>query len=108
MARIVGQSGRARRSPIAAPRECGETMFGFVKSFVASSANPIGVDFGSDCLRMAQVQIANGEPRIIAAASADVPSHVRNDANARASFVVETARDLLSPGGFKGTRAVLA
>jgi type IV pilus assembly protein PilM len=83
-------------------------MFGFVKSFVATNANPIGVDFGSDCLRMAQVQITNGEPRIIAAASADVPSHVRNDANARASFFVETARDLLAQGGFKGRRAVLA
>lgn len=83
-------------------------MFGFVKSFVATNANPIGVDFGSDCLRMAQIQITNGEPRIIAAASADVPSHVRNDANARASFFVETARDLLAQGGFKGRRAVLA
>jgi type IV pilus assembly protein PilM len=83
-------------------------MFGFVKSFVASNANPIGVDFGSDCLRMAQVQVTDGEPRIIAAASADVPSHVRNDANARASFFVETAKDLLAQGGFKGRRAVLA
>lgn len=83
-------------------------MFGFVKSFVASNANPIGVDFGSDCLRMAQIQVTNGEPRIIAAASADVPSHVRNDANARASFFVETAKDLLAQGGFKGRRAVLA
>ncbi len=83
-------------------------MFGFVKSFVATNANPIGVDFGSDCLRMAQVQVTDGEPRIIAAASADVPSHVRNDANARASFFVETAKDLLAQGGFKGRRAVLA
>ena len=83
-------------------------MFGFVKSFVASNASPIGVDFGSDCLRMAQVQISGGEPRIIAAASADVPSHVRNDPAARASFFVETARDLLAQGGFKGRRAILA
>jgi len=82
-------------------------MFGFVKSFVATSANPIGVDFGSDCLRMAQVQTIDGEPRIVAAASADVPSHVRNDPNARAAFFVETARDLLAQGGFKGRRAVL-
>ena len=36
---------------------------------VATGVNPIGVDFGSDCLRMAQVQMGNGEPRIIAAAS---------------------------------------
>lgn len=83
-------------------------MFGLLKSFVANSANPIGVDFGSDCLRMAQVGVSGGEPRIVAAASADVPAHVRNDAAARASFFVETTRDLLAQGGFKGRSAVLA
>jgi type IV pilus assembly protein PilM len=83
-------------------------MFGFLKSFVAPAVNPIGVDFGTDCLRMAQVQVTDGEPRIVAAASADVPTHVRNDPNARASFFVETVRDLLSQGKFKGRQAVLA
>ena len=82
-------------------------MFGFLKTFVASSGNPIGVDFGTDSLRMAQVQIVDGEPRISAAASADVPAHVRNDLNARASFFVETIRDLLAQGKFKGKSAIL-
>src|SRR5688572_4760430 len=83
-------------------------MFGFLKSFVATNANPIGVDFGTDSLRMAQVSVEDGEPRIAAAASADVPSHVRNDANARASFFVETIRDLMAQGKFKGKSAILA
>jgi type IV pilus assembly protein PilM len=83
-------------------------MFGFIKTIVAANANPIGVDFGSDCLRMVQLQIADGEPRIIAAASADVPAHVRNDPAARASFFAETARDLLVQGKFKGRQAILA
>jgi type IV pilus assembly protein PilM len=83
-------------------------MLGFIKSFVAPGANPIGVDFGTDCLRMAQIQVIDGEPRIVAAASADVPTHVRNDPNARNSFFVETVRDLLSQGKFKGRQAVLA
>src|SRR5687767_8778101 len=83
-------------------------MFGLLKNFVAPNANPIGIDFGSDCLRMAQVQVSDGEPRIVAAASADVPAHVRNDPTARAAFFVETARDLLSQGNFKGRQAVLA
>src|SRR2546430_16145343 len=82
-------------------------MFGLLKSIVAANVNPIGVDFGSDCLRMAQLQISDGEPRIVAAASADVPAHVRNDAAARASFFVETVKDLLSQGKFKGRQAVL-
>lgn len=83
-------------------------MFGFIKTIVAANANPIGVDFGSDCLRMVQLQIADGEPRIVAAASADVPAHVRNDPAARASFFAETARDLLVQGKFKGRQAILA
>ncbi|HSI34626.1 MAG TPA: pilus assembly protein PilM [Tepidisphaeraceae bacterium] len=83
-------------------------MFGFLKKIVAPTANPIGVDFGTDCLRMAQVQTIDGEPRIVAAGSADVPSHVRNDPAARAAFFVETARDLLAQGKFKGRQAVLA
>jgi type IV pilus assembly protein PilM len=83
-------------------------MFGLLKNMVANGANPIGVDFGSDCLRMAQVAVSGGEPRIVAAASADVPAHVRNDTAARASFFVETTRDLLSQGNFKGRSAVLA
>src|SRR6185369_942191 len=73
-----------------------------------TSANPIGVDFGTDCLRMAQIQVVDGEPRIVAAASADVPSHVRNDPAGRASFFVETTRDLLAQGKFKGRQAILA
>jgi type IV pilus assembly protein PilM len=82
-------------------------MFGFLKTFT-TNANPIGVDFGTDCLRMAQVQVVDGEPRIVAAASADVPAHVRNDQNARTSFFVETIRDLMAQGKFKGRSAILA
>jgi type IV pilus assembly protein PilM len=82
-------------------------MFGFLKT-LAANASPIGIDFGSDCLRMAQLQVVDGEPRIVAAASADVPAHVRNDPAARASFFVETTKDLLAQGKFKGRQAVLA
>ena len=82
-------------------------MFGFLKT-LATNALPIGVDFGSDCLRMAQLQVIDGEPRIIAAASADVPAHVRNDPVARASFFVETMKDLVAQGKFKGRQVVLA
>jgi type IV pilus assembly protein PilM len=82
-------------------------MFGLLKSFAANT-NPIGVDFGSDCLRMVQVQVIDGEPRITAAASADVPAHVRNDSTARTSFFAETARDLLAQGKFKGRQVILA
>ena len=86
---------------------------GFVQNWFAARANPIGVDFGSDCLRLAQVQRVPttgtaAEYRLIAAASADVPSHVRHDPAARLAFFVETTRDLLAQGNFRSRQAVLA
>src|SRR4051812_35288722 len=82
-------------------------MLSFVQSWMAPKCNPIGVDFGSECLRMAQVSMTGGEPRLVAAASADVPSHVRHDPGGRANFFVEAVRDLLSLGKFRGREAIL-
>ncbi|MDB5303082.1 MAG: type pilus assembly protein PilM [Phycisphaerales bacterium] len=83
-------------------------MLGFVQSWFTPGANPIGVDFGSDCLRLAQVERMNNEFRLVAAASVDVPVHVRNDATARLAFFAESLRDLLRTGNFRGRRALLA
>jgi len=82
-------------------------MLGFVQNWIAPKVNPIGVDFGSDCLRLAQVQWTGGEHKLVAAASADVPAHLRVDPGARLEYFVETTRDLLSQGDFKGRAAVL-
>jgi type IV pilus assembly protein PilM len=79
----------------------------FVQSWFSSPSSPIGVDFGSDCLRLAQVEPADGEYRLVAAASADVPPHVRNEPNSRFNFFVETVRELLSQGNFRGRRVAL-
>ena len=87
-------------------------MFNFVKNtfsgLLGTKANPIGIDFGTDSLKMAQVSLEGGEPRLIAAAAAEVPSHVRNNPAARFAFFTETVREMLSTGGFKGRRAILA
>jgi type IV pilus assembly protein PilM len=83
-------------------------MLSFVQNLFAHKCNPIGVDFGSDCLRLVQVAPAGGgEFKLVAAASADVPNHVRHDPAARMSFFVETARDLLAQGKFRSRQAVL-
>ncbi len=83
-------------------------MLSFVRSFFRARANPIGVDFGSDSLKLAQVAPAGKEWKLLAAASADVPLHVRRDPAGRQHFFVETTRELLSSGGFSGREAVLA
>jgi type IV pilus assembly protein PilM len=83
-------------------------MLGFVQNWFGPKVNPIGVDFGSDCLRLAQVQYIGGECRLIAAASADVPSHVRHNPAGRNAFFIETIRELLAQGKFRGRNAILA
>lgn len=98
-------------------------MLGFVQSWFAPTANPIGVDFGSDSLRMAQVEVVGpggaplgaaprpGEPqehRLVAAARIDVPAHLRNDPAGRMQFFAEGVRDLWTRGSFRGRKAVLA
>jgi type IV pilus assembly protein PilM len=79
----------------------------FVQSWFSTPSSPIGVDFGSDCLRMAQVEAEAGDYRLVAAASADVPPHVRNEPVARFNFFIETIRELLSQGNFRGRRVAL-
>jgi type IV pilus assembly protein PilM len=83
-------------------------MLSFVQSWFKPGANPIGVDFGTDTLRLAQVELTGGEFRLIAAGSADVPPHVRSDPAARFEFFSETTRELLAGGQFRGRKAVLA
>ena len=82
-------------------------MIGFVKNLMGSKSSPIGVDFGSDSLKLAQVAISGGEWNMIGAASADVPSHVRHDPTARLNFFIQTTRELLASGGFTGKSVVL-
>lgn len=83
-------------------------MLSFVQSWFSPATSPIGVDFGSDCLRLAQVELIGNEHHLVAAASADVPPHVRNDPNARFTFFSEAVRDLLQQGNFRGRRAILS
>jgi Tfp pilus assembly PilM family ATPase len=90
-------------------------MLSFVQNIFAPKANPIGVDFGSDTLRLAQVQRISvdektgiEEFKLVAAASADVPSIARHDPNQRIHFFVETTRDLLAQGNFRGRQAILS
>ena len=83
-------------------------MLGFVQSWLKPGANPIGVDFGTDTLRLAQVELVNGEFRLVAAASADVPPHVRHEPSGRLEFFAQTTRELLATGGFRGRKAILA
>jgi type IV pilus assembly protein PilM len=86
-------------------------MLGFVQSWFTPGSNPIGVDFGTDSLRIAQVEPISGPTgdfKLVAAARADVPSHSRNDPAARIAFFLEAVRELWAQGNFRGRRVVLS
>ena len=80
----------------------------FFASGKSGDARPIGVDFGTDSLKLAQVAMVDGEPKLIAAASIEVPGHVRHSVAARMAFFMESVRDLLLQGNFQGRQVVLA
>jgi type IV pilus assembly protein PilM len=82
-------------------------MFDFVQNWFGPRGNPIGVDFGSETLRLAQVQQVGAEWRLAAAAMADVPPQVRRDPVARINFFIESIREMLATGQFRGRQAVL-
>lgn len=82
-------------------------MLSFVQSWFNPASAPIGVDLGSDCLRLAQVEPRDQEHHLAAVAATDVPAHVRNDVPARFAFFAESIGDLLSAGKFQGRRVVL-
>ncbi len=118
MARKVARLANCRAAAVIDQKGPEERMLGFVQSWFAPGPNPIGVDFGTDALRLAQVEAlrdADGgggasprEYKVVAAARADVPGHVRNDPIARAEFFARTVRDLVSQGNFRGRKAVLS
>lgn len=83
-------------------------MLSFVKNWIGAKASPIGVDFGSDSLKLAQVGRVDNEWKLTAAASTDIPSHARHDVSVRMNFLVGALRDLLSQGGFNGRSVVLS
>ena len=82
-------------------------MIGFVQNIFAPPSHPIGVDFGTDSLRLAQVQQEGDDYKLLAAASAEIPAQIRGNPEAWLEFFAENARQLLLHGKFRGRRAVL-
>ncbi len=79
-------------------------MLAFVQKWLAPKPSPIGVDFGTDSLRLAQVHFDGTDHQLLAAASAPAPPSIRNDFAARMEFFTNTTRDLLRRGNLKGGR----
>ncbi len=83
-------------------------MLAFAQNWFAARPNPIGIDLGSDTLRLAQVQDSGQSPTLFAAASCEVPDFARVDLESRLDFFEQAVRDLLTRGKFRGRSAVLS
>lgn len=79
-------------------------------AFGLSSKNrtsPIAVDFGSDALKVLQVD-AGDATELVAAGAAVLPEEARGDHAARLAFLEESLKTLLRSLPFRGRRAMLA
>jgi len=83
-------------------------MFGITKKFFAVPSAPIGVDLGTDTLRLAQCVHDGREWVLAAAACTDIPAGVRGSTESLYKFAAGAIRDLVSGGNFKGRSAVLS
>ncbi len=82
-------------------------MFGFVKTLFAARPGPIGIDLGTDTIRLAQCTQDGNDWQLSAAACTDVPAGVRDTAESLTSFTIEALRELLAQAKFKGREAIL-
>ncbi len=67
--------------------------------------SPIAVDFGADSLKLLQI-IPSDPPQMVAAASVDLPEHVRLDPESRHAFFSQALKDLVASHSFKGRRVI--
>lgn len=75
-------------------------------NWFANKTNPIAIDIGTDSIKMLQVEPREGQMRLIAAATCDIPDAVRGGKNGeRDNFVIDSIKKMLGEG-FKGKQAV--
>ena len=83
--------------------EPGETM-----KLFAPKPCPIGVDIGSENIKLVQFQNDGATPALIAAGSCQIAPEVRNDSDQRNCFVVEQIKKMLAASEFRGRKAIIS
>ena len=83
-------------------------MLKMVQSLMGKKPAPVGVDFGSETLRMAQVATLEGEYSLAAASCVQIPMGARKDVTARMQFLAEACRPTFQKGKFNGRQVVIA
>lgn len=73
--------------------------------WASKNVSPIGVDFGTDSIKLLQI-IPDDPPQLVAAAAATIPEEARHDPDTYRQWLGGALRDLLREGKFRGRRAV--
>lgn len=72
-----------------------------------SQVQPIGVDIGSDGVKMLQVEVIDQSLSVVAAARAPLPDEARRDPALRLPMAVDLVRQMLRGNAFVGRRVVV-
>jgi type IV pilus assembly protein PilM len=78
-----------------------------IRSLFSSAAAPIGVDLGSASLKLAQVALDDGSPRLVGLAAVPIPANLPADPQSRINFFSAAVPEAMRKGGFRGKAAVL-
>ena len=77
-------------------------------SFLKRKVFPIGVDMGSQTLKMAQLVHDSDGLRVIAGTKDDLPPEIKPGTSQWQHWVIKTIRTMISQGTFKGKKVVTA
>jgi type IV pilus assembly protein PilM len=69
---------------------------------------PIGLDVGSESIKLIQLALTPAGPAVLGAVRARVPDDAKADPDRRVAFAGDTLRAALRHGGFRGRRVVAA
>jgi type IV pilus assembly protein PilM len=77
-------------------------------SFLKRKIFPIGVDMGSETLKMAQLVLNGDGLRVIAGTKDDMPPDIKAGTSQWQHWVIKTIHQMISQGTFKGKKVVTA
>lgn len=83
-------------------------LLGFLQNLSPKRHNPIGIDLGTRTIRLAQIEEAGDELRMVHADAIDVPADANVSPELYRAFAIKAINNALRSGKFRGRRVVLA
>jgi len=81
---------------------------GLIVGLFGKKTQPIGLDIGSDSVKLCQLALADGSLSVVDCAQIAIPRTVRDEPAQREAFLVETLTETIHTGSFHGREVVTA